>query len=71
MKWFEILSNGTWIEVDIKDIKKGEIFRVFENGLLYEEKGISELKATSDAYYCRDWEVYMVDYECFYGGRED
>ncbi len=69
MKWFEIQWNGSWAEVDLRDIKKGEVFRVIENGIMHREKATSEFKATSDAYYCHDWEAYMIEYDCFYGGN--
>lgn len=56
----EIFKNGEWIEVEFKDILKGNLFRLIEStGEIVSDKGETEFIAVSDAYLNKDgiWEV--------------
>jgi hypothetical protein len=58
----EILINNEWIKSELKNVKAGDIFRLFDDNVHVTYKGNTEFKACSDAY-LNDSNIYTVNYE--------
>ena len=59
----EIFENGQWNEIEFKDLKLGNKFRLFEpdgERVIDKEKNEDEWMATSDAY-LNENEVYQIN----------
>ena len=61
----ERFESGEWIEVDFEDLKKGDLFKMFnpDNGALYEsDDNGSEFVAASDPY-INDDGIFTINIE--------
>lgn len=56
------IGVGIWKRVEMKDIKHGDVFRMFDNGVRY-KNCVDEtvFKADGDAYWHKDLDNYVVD----------
>lgn len=58
----EILINNEWVKSDFKNIKAGNIFRLFDDNIPVTYNNKTELKAINNAY-LNENNIYTVDCE--------
>lgn len=57
----QLFKNKEWIDIKFKDLKQGDIFRLFDDGIpVIDNDGFTNLGAKSDAY-LNDEGKYQVD----------
>lgn len=63
MRKCEIYKNKKWVEIDFKNLKKGDMFRLIDDGELYKDDntGRTQWTAKSNAYYDIKLNSYMID----------
>lgn len=61
MRTCQIFKNEEWIDINFEELKKGDIFRLFDDGIPVKDlDGFTNFTAQSDAYQ-NDEDIYQVD----------